>query len=193
MDMPTSNIRIRDLDEEYKIEPAHLNFGTVFVNTLSLNDSMMFAALREKNLDSISPYQIIETVKKPKIPFGVYHKAAPVGEVTLWNITKNHCYISYWIDESHRNKGIASTAVALTVEYAFNILGLEEVEAPIQEQNEASKDLIQKLYFSLAGYETFTGVDGFPILHELYLQLKPTDQEELSLVDYIEEKYETKE
>lgn len=184
-----TNTRTKDFGGDFDISPAHLHHGPVSVRTLSLKESMDFLSARDTEEDSIGPYQIVDTSKKPKIPFGIFIKATPVGEVTLWNIRNGACNISYWVSENYRNKGIASVAIALVVDYAFDSLGIEEIEAPILEENEASKALIQKLFFTLSGYEIYTGKDGIPRPHEIYLQLKPSEYEELSLIQYVEGRY----
>jgi RimJ/RimL family protein N-acetyltransferase len=181
--------RTRDFGGDFVITPVSLVHKNLLVKTSTLQESMEFSDIRERNSDSIYPFKVLDKSKKPKIPFGIYFKDVPVGEVTLWNISDGHCYVSYWVDESYRKKGIASMAVALVTDYAFSKLSIEEIEAPILEENQASKDLIRKLFFSIAGYETFTSQDGIQRPHEMYLQLKPTDQEELSLIEYVEDKY----
>ena len=181
--------RTRDFGGDFSISPTHLQYGPVSIRTLSLKESMDFLAIRDKSSDSIAPYQIVDTSKKPKIPFGIFFKDTPIGEVTLWNIRDTTCNISYWIDENYRNKGIGSVSVALVVDHVFNNLDIEEIEAPILEENEASRDLVKKLFFTLSGYEIYTGKDGIPRSHEIYLQIKPSEYEELSLLQYVEGRY----
>lgn len=181
--------RTKDFGEDLVFSPVELSHGPIFVKTLSYKESIEFLKVREKNSDSINPYEILENNNSQKIRFGVFFKFFPVGEVTLWNIKDSACYISYWIDENYRNRGIATIAVALVTDYAFSTLDFEEVEAPILPENEASKDLIQKLFFTISGYETFTGKDGIQRAHEMYLQLKPSEQEEMSLIEYVEGRY----
>jgi RimJ/RimL family protein N-acetyltransferase len=181
--------RTKSFGEDFHVSPAQLYYGPILVKTLSLKESIDFFSVREKNSDSIDPYQIVDTSKKPKISFGIYFKGTPVGEVTIWNIRDNLCNISYWIDENYRNRGIASVSIALVLDHLYTNYEIEEVEAPILDTNESSKELIKKLFFTLSGYEIYTGKDGVPRSHEVYLQLKPSEYEELSLIQYVEGRY----
>jgi RimJ/RimL family protein N-acetyltransferase len=88
-------------------------------------------------------------------------------------------------DWLRRNK-IGTYAVALVTDYIFSETDIEEIEAPVLAENVASKELLMKLSYAIAGYETFTGKDGVQRAHESYLLLKPENGIVFSLIDFLE-------
>lgn len=182
-----SQTRFRDFDS-FIYDPINLTYNGVSVKSQSIEDNYNFTNLRNKNYESIFEYEIEDTTGHPKIPLGIFYQNIPVGEVTIWGIDKRSksCMISYWVDKDFRRKKIGTYAVALVTDYCFSDLDIEEVEAPVQEQNIASKELLMKLSYSIAGYETFTGKDGIKRAHETYLLLKPENGIEFTLVDFLE-------
>lgn len=179
--------RFKDFDEFIQ-EPVSLRYKEVIVKSQSVEDSYTLANIRNKNYESISQYEIKDSTGHPKIPLGIFYQSIPVGEVTIWGIDKrsHSCMISYWVDKDFRRKKIGTYAVALVSDYCLSELNMEEVEAPVQEENTASKELLMKLSYTIAGYETFTGKDGIKRAHETYLLLKPENGIEFTLVDFLE-------
>lgn len=59
--------------------------------------------------------------------------------------------LGYWVDRAQRGRGIASRAVLLAVEYAFNTLGLGRVRANVEPDNVASRRVLERTGFQLAG------------------------------------------
>jgi hypothetical protein len=190
MDTPTTThmtmSRIRDFDDQIVTTEIDLEYKNVRVRTVSWKDSLVYSELRKKNSESIDPYRIVDNSKLRKITCGIDYNGSPAGEITIWNIKDSSCMISYWVDESVRRNKIATYSVALITDYCFLELGVEEVEAPVLEENEASKNLLMKLSYSIAGYETFTGADGIQRAHETYLILKPENGIAFSLIDFLE-------
>lgn len=182
-----SEFRFKDFDE-IVFDPVHLSYKDVVVRSQSMSDHNTFVNLREKNAATVSPYEIKDPTNHPKIPMGIEYQNIPVGEITVWNINKQNksCMISYWVDEEFRRRKIATYAIALVTDYCLTELDMNEVEAPVQEENTASKELLLKLSYSLAGYETFTGKDGIRRLHETYLLVKPETGVDITLVEFLE-------
>lgn len=180
--------RTKDFDQIQIGTDIILNYQDVTVRSLSWKESLEYSQMREKNSDSIFPYEIIDATKRPKISLAIDYQDRPAGEISIWNIRENEkaCMISYWVDESLRRKKIATRAVALVTDYCFTELDMEEIEAPVLPENDASKELLMKLSYSIAGYETFTGKDGIQRPHETYLLVKPENGIAYSLVDFLE-------
>lgn len=178
--------RSKDFDEQVTAVNIDLEYKNVRVRTVSWKESLVYSELREKNSGTIDPYRIIENVSLKKITCGINYHGSPAGEITIWNIKDSSCMISYWVDESVRRNKIATYAVALITDYCFLELGMEEIEAPVLPENEASKNLLMKLSYSIAGYETFTGADGIQRAHETYLLVKPENGVAYSLIDFLE-------
>jgi len=59
--------------------------------------------------------------------------------------------LGYWVDRAQRGRGIASQAVVLAVDYAFNVLGLGRVRANVEPDNVASRRVLERTGFQLAG------------------------------------------
>jgi len=66
----------------------------------------------------------------------VYHKSAEIG---------------YWIGEPFWNKGIATTAITLMLDHAFNNLNLIRVYTGVFDFNKASRRVLEKCGFKLEG------------------------------------------
>lgn len=186
--MSTAMSRSKDFDDTQIGADINLNYQDVTVRSLSWKDSLVYSQMREKNSDSVFPYEIIDMTKRPKISLAINYQGLPAGEICIWNIRENEkaCMISYWVDESLRRKKIATRAVALVTDYCLLELDMEEIEAPVLEDNKASKELLMKLSYSIAGYETFTGKDGIQRPHETYLLVKPENGIVYSLIDFLE-------
>jgi RimJ/RimL family protein N-acetyltransferase len=172
--------------------PTTLVLGPVSVSIISWKSSLPYEEVKMKNDDSIAQYSVIDNSSLPKISWGIDYNDQPVGGITVWAIdTKNKmCKISYWVDKDHRRRGIASAAIAMVCDQVYDSLDMEEIEVPILESNEPSKNLIQSMFFTMAGYEVLTDRNGAASSHEIYLQRKP-EVDETSLTEYVMEKYES--
>ena len=179
--------RTRDFDPPIT-EPVFLSFRDVVVRSISWSESDTYTELREKNDDSIAPYQIIDKTGAPKIPLVIDYQGKPAGEICIWNIhpSGKACMISYWVDEDLRRKKIATYAIALVTDYCLTELDMQEVEAPVLDTNEASKNLLMSLSYGMVGYATFTGRDEIQRAHEMFLIVKPENAVDISLVEFIE-------
>jgi len=187
-DTPTAMTRTRDFDELLSVRSVDLSYKSVRVRSVSWKESLEYLNLRERNSETINPYHVIDNSNLPKIYLAIDYEGSPAGEITIWNIkeTEKSCMISYWVDESVRRKKIGTYAVALVTDYCFKELDMNEVEAAVLEENIASKELLMKLSYGIAGYETFTGKDGIQRAHETYLLVKPENGIAYSLVDFLE-------
>lgn len=186
--------RTRDFTESVLPEPVEISSGPVRVKALSWKSSLEFSEVKDRNEESISEYSVLDSSTLPKVSFGILYEDTPVGEVYIWSIDKKNkvCRISYWIDRDFRRRGIGSRAVAMVCDYCFESLDMDEIEIPILEENTPSRDLAIKLFFNIAGYEVLTNKNGTLQLHEIYLQRKPSKEEEMRLIDYAAGKYADK-
>lgn len=94
----------------------------------------------------------------------IKYKEEIVGQIILWNFQEDEiksCSISYWVSQDFNKKGIGTDAVNLVCEYAFNELGVDEIDAVIQPENAASIRLVEKLKFAhrktVGDYQVFQG------------------------------------
>jgi len=69
-----------------------------------------------------------------------------VGIISLKNIDSNNkrANLGYWVGELYWGNGIATESVALVINYAFSVLGLEEVYAYVYSENKASIRVVEK-------------------------------------------------
>ena len=99
-------------------------------------------------------------------PFFAFRKAdlALVGGVSLLNIVRGatqSAVLGYWTGEPHIRNGYAQEGVRLALDYAFNDLNLNRVEAACQPDNTASIGLLEKLSFQREGYaEDYLHING---------------------------------
>lgn len=86
------------------------------------------------------------------VNFAILYKNNPEGDSSLVGIIslKNIDFdnkksnLGYWIGESYWGNGIASESVALVINHAFSVLGLEELYAYVYSENKASMRVLEK-------------------------------------------------
>lgn len=124
----------------------------VSVSSTIPSESETIKRLELKNKSYLDPWRITTNMDSSSAKiFTVKFEDRIVGQVILFNFQTNDglrsCSISYWIDEDFSGKGIATQAVQLTVDHAFNELGVHEVDATIQPENAPSIRVIEKLSY----------------------------------------------
>jgi ribosomal-protein-alanine N-acetyltransferase len=78
----------------------------------------------------------------------------PAGFVGLSNIVRGplqSAILSYWVDQGHNRRGLATRAVAAVVDFAFGQLGLHRVEAGTLPDNFGSQRVLEKNGFERYG------------------------------------------
>ncbi len=140
----------------------------VNLRELSINDAVDIARLMTYNISKSLwevpfPYTVENALnfinssdrdfKSLKaIIFAIQYKNNPeavnrlVGIISLKNIDSDmkKANVGYWIGELYWGNGIASEAVALVINHAFSVLGLEEVYAYVYSENKASIRVLEK-------------------------------------------------
>lgn len=76
-----------------------------------------------------------------------------VGSTTLFACVAQHrrCEIGYALGAAHWGRGLAREALALALDQAFGVLGLNRIEADIDPRNLASVRLVEALGFRREG------------------------------------------
>ena len=78
-----------------------------------------------------------------------------VGGAASWG------QIGYWVDQRLAGRGIIPTAVALAVDYCFEVMHLHRIEIAIRPENEKSLRVVQKLGFRPEGLRPrYLHIDG---------------------------------
>ena len=88
------------------------------------------------------------------IPFVILYQGELVGQLNVANIlygSVSSCVIGYWVIPQVAGKGITPTAVALAMDYMFEVIGLHRVEIDIRPENKASLRVVEKLGLRLEG------------------------------------------
>lgn len=89
-----------------------------------------------------------------QLPFAMEVDGAFVGQVSVNNIVRGSAQfasIGYWIDERVAGRGITTRAVALAIDYCFNVAGLHRIEVAIRPENSASLRVVDKLGIEFIG------------------------------------------
>ena len=69
--------------------------------------------------------------------------------------------IGYWVDQRLAGHGIIPTAVALAVDYCFQVIGLHRIEIAIRPENTRSLRVVAKLGFRPEGLRPrYLHIDG---------------------------------
>lgn len=106
------------------------------------------------------------------VPAGA-RRAVFVGQVTVSGITHGSaCWaqVGYWIDPKFAGRGIIPTAVAMAVDYCFDVLGLHRIEIAIRPENANSLAVVRKLGFRYEGRrERYMHVDGDWRDHDVFV------------------------
>ena len=96
--------------------------------------------------------------------FGVFAGGYFAGEVTLSSIQRGpfqSAFIGYWVDQARAGQGLVPEAVVVTLQFAFESLGLHRVEISIIPRNQSSRRVVEKLGIRMEGVaERFLEIDG---------------------------------
>lgn len=90
---------------------------------------------------------------------GIYYAIAEkqsnrmIGSIglTSYNSYQSRVELSYDLDSTHWRRGITTKAIAKILDYAFNTLKVNRVEASVSIYNQPSKNLLLKSGFTLEG------------------------------------------
>ncbi|MCL3780032.1 N-acetyltransferase [Prolixibacteraceae bacterium JC049] len=87
--------------------------------------------------------------------FSVFHHSEWVGMVVLkdmdWYTQKTE--LGYWIHPEFQNRGIATTALKLVIEYCFEELSMHRLQIKVATGNKPSLALVRKFPFKQEGVE----------------------------------------
>ena len=79
-----------------------------------------------------------------------------IGDIALQDLDwqNRSCSVGYGLTKlEHRNKGYATDAAKIILQYGFRHLGLERISASTQENNIGSQRVLEKCGFTLEGRE----------------------------------------
>jgi ribosomal-protein-alanine N-acetyltransferase len=156
--------------------PPVLKDGHAVIRVPEMNDYEQWAALRAMSREFLTPWEPIwpandltRTAFRSRIrqywrdidedaayPYFIFDAQGQVlvGALTLSNVRRGVAQtgtLGYWIGFPHARKGYMTSAVRLTLDFAFRHLGLHRVEASCLPHNQASIRLLQKCGFAREG------------------------------------------
>lgn len=98
------------------------------------------------------------------------------GQLTVGGIAYGSyrgAHIGYWIDSRLAGRGIVPTAVAMALDYCFDVLELHRVEINIRPQNVASLRVVAKLGIRQEGYRpAYLHINGEWHDHLVYVAMQ---------------------
>ncbi|MBO6523938.1 MAG: GNAT family N-acetyltransferase [Balneolaceae bacterium] len=115
-----------------------VNLRDVFPHPYSKKDADQF-------IDFISQ-------ESPQLTFGIFyrdHIAGVIGLSPFSDINRVKAEVGFWLGKPYWGKGIATSALQLICDYAFNDLRLIRLEALVFDYNEASIRVLEKNGFNL--------------------------------------------
>lgn len=111
--------------------------------TKNITDAIKFIKELDDNIETNKSIAWGITLKKdPKI----------IGTICLWNFYENNktAEVGYDLDPEFQNKGIMSETLKMIIDFGFEELKLDKIEAFTHSDNENSKKLLEKNGFHLA-------------------------------------------
>lgn len=110
--------------------------------------------------------------------FGIYPKGSNklIGHISLYAIKRlpyNSAFIGYSVDEKFTRKGIATEAVHQVVQFAFNTVKLNRIEAYVSPKNNGSIKVLENANFIREGLlRELLYINGVWEDHYIYSLLK---------------------
>lgn len=95
-----------------------------------------------------------EHIKKTSISLGIYFDDKLVGVFKMFDIDykASSVTIGYRISEDYWGRGIATRSVKLVVDYLFNVIKVNRIQAFVIPQNKASISVLTKNKFTFEGF-----------------------------------------
>lgn len=147
----STQLTIPSPEGDFFIRPMTLRDASNYYDTfdatranIALHDpdlANVFMTISEVQLSLAS----FATIHHPK--FAIIKKDEIIGATALRKHTDRSQELSYWVNEAHQGKGIASRAGAMTVDIAFRYFYAPYVEARILDTNLASRRTAEKIGF----------------------------------------------
>lgn len=165
------------------VRDGALKFDLVELRQLKKSDARKLQALLIKDRAWLSPWEattpgirypvdardlvrnlLYQQRKGTGLAFIIEVDGALAGQINVANIlygSVSSATVGYWIGQDFAGRGAMPIAVALTVDYLFDELGLHRVEIDIRPENEASLRVVEKLKLREEGLkERFIHIDG---------------------------------
>ncbi len=171
---------------------------SVGVRVVSVDDVPELTALVAQNLEFLAPWDplrardyateaaqhrlVVESLERHVadliVPLVITEDGRIVGRITVNNIVRGpfqSAHLGYWVSEDHNGRGVATAAVAVTVDLAFHTYGLHRLQAATLVHNLASQRVLQRNGFTLIGpAPRYLQIAGRWQDHLLFQQVAPS-------------------
>jgi ribosomal-protein-alanine N-acetyltransferase len=138
------------------------------IRPLERDDAEELTALRLRNRTKLEPWEldaddperwytvdgVRDWITDGQVRLAIIDSGELAGMLSLTGIERGPlqtAIVSYFVDESHTGRGLATRAVADAVERAFGELGLHRLEAGTAVANIASQRVLEHNRFTLVG------------------------------------------
>lgn len=170
--MTNENVKLRavepqDIDCIFKWENDHTLWH--LSNTLipfSRFDLEQYVMNADKDIYQVKQLRLI-------IDYSHEDQSKAIGCIDLFDFDPTHkrAGIGILIDANEQNKGFASIALELIIDYAFNTLNLHQLYCNIEEDNKKSLTLFKKKHFQEIGVKKDWNLRDGKWINEYLLQL----------------------
>lgn len=170
--MTKENVKLRavepqDIDCIFKWENDHTLWH--LSNTLipfSKFDLEQYVMNADKDIYQVKQLRLM-------IDYSQEGQSKAIGCIDLFDFDPTHkrAGIGILIDDNEQNKGYASIALDLIIDYAFNTLNLHQLYCNIEEDNKKSLSLFKKKHFQEIGVKKDWNLRNGKWINEYILQL----------------------
>ncbi|MGC0362737.1 ribosomal-protein-alanine N-acetyltransferase [Rhodococcus sp. 27YEA15] len=167
--------------------PLRVAAGVVTVRPVKLRDASTWSRLRIRDREHLEPWEPTgespwevrhhitvwpsmcgslrsEARKGRLLPMAIELDGKYCGQITVGNIVRGalrSAWVGYWVGSHAVGGGVATAALALTLDHAFSTVGLHRVEATVRPENAASRAVLRNVGFREEGLlERYLDVDG---------------------------------
>lgn len=101
--------------------------------------------------------------------YGIEYKGNVIGHMSLMHVKDGKPHeIGYWIGADYRGQGITATATTALTDFAFTVLGLDEVIIKADQRNIASNRVAEKCGYVIDSTE----LDDDQQLHNIWKKVR---------------------
>lgn len=159
-----------DIDVLYKWENDIENWQVSNIQTpFSRHTLQQYIETAHQDIYSVKQLRLII-----ELSLSADEKKIAIGCIDLFDFDPKHLRAGIGIliaEKTERRKGYASEALALLINYAFDVLNLHQLYCNITAENDASILLFQKHHFQISGIKKQWIRDKNVFRDELFLQL----------------------
>lgn len=167
-----------------RLEPSAATAPDVVLRALIRRDEAAWFDVRVANAEHLRPWDptpptppgprptfaqyvrslTTEAAAGRALPFAIEHAGAVVGQMHLFGIARASELsgsAGYWVSQAVGGRGIATWALAMLIDHAFEPAGLHRVEVNVRPENTVSQAVVSRLGLREEGFrKRFLHIDG---------------------------------